>query len=95
MTKETIEKFLDKAGMSRDDLGDNEACCKWLTCAAGMGVAGCGFCFLGGDPTDPDCPKYEPEEDYDDGGDWGDVWDDGDDGAPEAGIKREVDLCVK
>jgi len=35
--------------------------CPFLRCYAGGGVAGNGCCFLGGDPRDPKCPKFQCE----------------------------------
>ena len=34
--------------------------CQWLWCAAGMGIAGNGRCFLGGHWWMKDCPEYQP-----------------------------------
>jgi hypothetical protein len=36
--------------------------CNFMKCFAGMGVAGNGQCFLGGDPQDPNCPKFKDEK---------------------------------
>ena len=48
--------------MTRLDMPiDAEPVCNWLDCAAGMGVAGCGFCFLGGNPMEKNCPKFIPD----------------------------------
>jgi hypothetical protein len=41
---------------------DERPKCKFLTCFAGTGVAGNGHCSLGGDPQNPDCPKYQNED---------------------------------
>lgn len=35
--------------------------CDFIHCFAGMGVAGTGRCFLGGDPQNPNCPKFKDE----------------------------------
>ena len=38
--------------------------CNFLTCLAGMGVAGTGNCFLHGEPDNPECPKYKNEKEW-------------------------------
>jgi len=38
--------------------------CQWIICYAGMGLAGSGHCFAGGDSQNPDCPEYQDEEDF-------------------------------
>jgi hypothetical protein len=43
---------------------DKKPQCKWLTCIAGMGVAGMGVCFLHGDTDNPKCSKYENETEF-------------------------------
>lgn len=36
--------------------------CPWLTCYAGLGLAGNGNCFAGGDYKNKDCPEYKNED---------------------------------
>jgi hypothetical protein len=43
---------------------DEHPKCPFITCAAGMGLAGMGVCFKGGEWDNPDCPKYQNEEDF-------------------------------
>ncbi len=43
---------------------DEEPCCNFLKCLAGLGLAGMGVCFLKGDWADPDCPKFEEEAEW-------------------------------
>ena len=38
--------------------------CNYIECAAGMGVAGNYSCFLNGDYTNSDCPKFKSEEEF-------------------------------
>ena len=38
--------------------------CRWIDCYCGMGLAGKGECFAGGDYKNPDCPKYKSEDEY-------------------------------
>jgi hypothetical protein len=38
--------------------------CNFLDCAAGLGLAGHGRCFLRGDWEDSDCPKFQTEEEF-------------------------------
>jgi hypothetical protein len=42
----------------------NEIKCNFIKCAAGMGVAGSRYCFLGGDYTKIDCPQFKDEEEF-------------------------------
>ena len=43
-------------------MDEERTSCKFLKCFAGGGIAGNGHCFLGGDPQDKNCPKFEDEE---------------------------------
>lgn len=36
--------------------------CQWIKCIAGMGLAGRGICFKGGNWRLAKCPKYENED---------------------------------
>ncbi len=38
--------------------------CEWLSCLAGMGIAGNGHCFLNGAFWMPCCPNFIDEEDW-------------------------------
>ena len=38
--------------------------CDFLMCAAGMGVAGSGRCFLKGDPENVDCEQFQDEKEF-------------------------------
>lgn len=38
--------------------------CHWLTCYAGLGLAGNGTCFADGDFKNENCPKYISEDDF-------------------------------
>ena len=38
--------------------------CEWFTCAAGMGLAGQGRCFLSGAWWMQCCPEYQDEDDF-------------------------------
>jgi hypothetical protein len=48
--------------------------CDYINCAAGMGVAGMGSCFLFGDPRNPNCPKFEDERLYETIEEWACMW---------------------
>ena len=41
---------------------EEEIECPFMDCDAGIGVAGDGCCFLGGDQRDPECKKYQKED---------------------------------
>jgi hypothetical protein len=43
---------------------DERAKCKFITCVAGMGLAGMGTCFLGGEWDNPECPKFKDEQEF-------------------------------
>jgi hypothetical protein len=43
---------------------DSVVNCNYIDCAAGMGLAGNGCCFLAGEWDNPDCPQYIKEEDF-------------------------------
>ena len=53
-TIEHIEQTLERSEFA-------EIVCPYLTCAAGMGVAGNLQCFLHGDYRDKECKEYEEE----------------------------------
>lgn len=38
--------------------------CPFMTCAAGMGLAGMGVCFLRGEWDNPECPKHKSDDDF-------------------------------
>lgn len=38
--------------------------CNFMACAAGLGLAGMGVCFLGGEWDNFDCPKFEDEFEF-------------------------------
>ena len=38
--------------------------CNYVDCAAGMGLAGNGRCFLCGEWDNADCPKFKSNEDF-------------------------------
>lgn len=49
--------------MTDEEFNDGKSIlCNYLSCVAGQGVGGNGICFLGGNPRNPYCPKYENEE---------------------------------
>ena len=41
-----------------------EIVCNEIKCAAGLGLAGRGQCFLKGDPYDKNCIKYISDDDF-------------------------------
>ncbi len=43
---------------------DEHPKCNFLKCLAGQGLAGMGVCFLKGDWTNPNCPKFEDEAEW-------------------------------
>ncbi len=43
---------------------ENEIVCNFLDCAAGMGMAGRGVCFLNGDATNENCKQFMIDEDF-------------------------------
>lgn len=43
---------------------DDKIKCNYIKCAAGMGVAGMGDCFLGGDFTNKNCDKFKDEDEF-------------------------------
>lgn len=52
-----------KLGYCRVDQEDKIKC-DMFHCAAGLGFAGSGSCFLGGEWWNPDCPQYQSEKDF-------------------------------
>lgn len=58
----------DMRTMTDDEFLDfgNVVKCKWITCAGGMGLSGCGRCSFRGDFTDENCTKFIEEEEYTD-----------------------------
>jgi hypothetical protein len=42
---------------------ENEITCNYLKCLAGMGIAGNGVCFLGGNGKN-NCDKFEDEQEF-------------------------------
>ena len=50
--------------MSKYMYEENEIVCNFLNCAAGMGVAGSGICFLKGEADNKDCKQFKPDEDF-------------------------------
>ena len=43
---------------------DSKRKCGWITCFAGMGLAGTGYCFAGGMWWAFSCPEYQDETEY-------------------------------
>lgn len=43
---------------------EDEIVCNFLKCAAGMGIAGNGHCYLNGDATKKNCEQFVPDEDF-------------------------------
>ena len=43
---------------------DERARCRFIGCAAGMGLAGMGVCFMRGEWDNPKCPKFMSEEEF-------------------------------
>ena len=56
MLKREINKPMFRFWRRTDTMTKN---CRWLSCYAGNGLAGTGCCFAGGDPKNPNCPKYQ------------------------------------
>ncbi|MFH2075132.1 MAG: hypothetical protein ABIJ57_07260 [Pseudomonadota bacterium] len=38
--------------------------CRWKSCYAGLGLAGNGTCFAGGDWKREDCPEFKDENEW-------------------------------
>lgn len=43
---------------------DDKILCNYIKCAAGMGLAGNGNCFLRGEWDNSNCPKFQDEEEF-------------------------------
>ena len=54
-------KFLIDPFMRQQMEKNSRPKCNFIHCFAGMGVAGAGSCFLGGQPENPNCPAFKDE----------------------------------
>lgn len=52
-----------KPGYCRVDQEDQVAC-RMMECAAGLGLAGHGGCFLRGEWWNPECPRFMSETEF-------------------------------
>ena len=43
---------------------ESEIKCDFICCYAGMGLAGNGVCFAGGNPYVTECPEFKDEEEW-------------------------------